>query len=64
MIYFVIAGIWMIDAIRVSLSPQTEYHIFLDYKTASLASFLIFKLIVAVIFILAGLRRWKMAQRS
>ena len=59
-IYFVIAAIWIVDGIRVAIRPQEQYHIFLDYKTASLTSFLIFKLVVAVLFILAGLRRWKM----
>ena len=59
-IYFVIAAIWMIDGIRVAISPQEQYHIFLDYQTASLTTFLIFKSVVTVFFILAGLRRWKM----
>jgi hypothetical protein len=61
-IYFIIGVIWTLDAIRVALSPREQYHIFLDYKTPSLISFLTFKFIVAVIFILAGLRRRKMSQ--
>jgi hypothetical protein len=59
-IYFIIGAIWTADAIRVALNPQEQYHIFLDYKTSSLTTFLIFKFAVAVIFLLAGLRRWKM----
>ena len=62
-LYFVIAGVWMIDGIREFLQPKEFYHIFLSYKTESKYWFLAFKLMIGILVVLAGIRRLRMIEK-
>ena len=61
-IYFVVAAVWLFDGINKFLQPREIYHIFLNYNTDNKYNFLIFKLLIGLLVIVAGIRRLKMSK--
>ncbi|MBL4606159.1 MAG: hypothetical protein JKY02_11015 [Flavobacteriaceae bacterium] len=63
-IYFVVAILWLIDAFQRFFEDPELYYLIFSLTTTSKYGFIAFKVIFAILIVVAGVRRLQMQKKA